>query len=850
MVGIPSEVGPWLESRLPGVKAESASLDEELADLVQRGDYALLLLDHGMSAPFGYSFLEAAARSGQTLPPVFYSLPSLEDFGLLYHLVHELKVQRLLVDPLVPEELLERLSEALGVPRAVPSRPIRARRPSLSPTMEKLWSNHLPGLKEKARRIAQAGALEEATERSEVQRCAHQLAGTVGTFGLPTVTELARQAEAMLITGGADADRARLRQLGAEILTALEEAGEPAGSMAPAHPPAASTWEDRLRLAERAVLTLTHHGSLSEQGLQEVREEIQRLRTAAGIFRWTSIAQSAGEVEKILSTPGLGSASAAALAERVRHLRLEIERSGIGQVDRAGQTVLLSDLPDPRWKDLELALQLYGYSCCRLSPEQMLRTGQGQAAVLEFDPVSRDLAFRIVESLQSRAVPCLVYADRADLVDKVRLTSLGVRALLESATPAAEVLALVREALEAPREPRGRILVMDDDRVILKVVERMLTTAGFQVVVEQEPLLFWERLREFAPDLVLLDVDMPRLSGIELCRVLRQDAYWGGLPAIFLTVERDPEMVERMFAAGADDYVLKPFVGGELLRRIELRLTRFQRGWQAILSGRQSDRRASMLRLEWFLQLSNRLRQPLTLVQVEEPETFLPGQDLSAVEQHLREACLPGDVVLRWGGQALIWVLVATGRADAQDRIEAALPLPVRLATASFPRDGVQVDRLIDCLQRGIDQTHSSSGYRQGMVALVDDDPTVLDMVRETLEPHGMAIRSFTSCAEARRALLVDNLGPRVILLDVNLPDGNGYDLLAELVEAGLLGQSRVIMLTGETTSFQRVFQAIERGAFDYISKPFHPWTLSARVRRAWTNPNPAGVVTPPAVGE
>ena len=194
-----------------------------------------------------------------------------------------------------------------------------------------------------------------------------------------------------------------------------------------------------------------------------------------------------------------------------------------------------------------------------------------------------------------------------------------------------------------------------------------------------------------------------------------------------------------------------------------------------------------------------------------------------------------------------MWVLFATGRVDARDRLDAALRIPARVASVSFPSDGAQLGELLSSLQKSMQQASARSGYGQGLVALIDDDATVVDLVRGILEPQGMSVRCFETCAQARQALIEEKIGPRVVLLDVNLPDGNGYGLLQELVDAGVTTNARVVMLTGEANASQRVFQAIEQGAFDYISKPFQAWVLAARVRRAWAGGSEANSGARPA---
>ncbi|HEY9707056.1 MAG TPA: response regulator, partial [Oculatellaceae cyanobacterium] len=90
------------------------------------------------------------------------------------------------------------------------------------------------------------------------------------------------------------------------------------------------------------------------------------------------------------------------------------------------------------------------------------------------------------------------------------------------------------------------------------------------------PQQFWETLEQTVPDLLILDVAMPELSGIDLCQVVRNDLRWSELPILFMSARTDAETVHRVFSAGADDYVNKPIVGPELVARVLNRLERSQ----------------------------------------------------------------------------------------------------------------------------------------------------------------------------------------------------------------------------------------------------------------------------------
>lgn len=122
-----------------------------------------------------------------------------------------------------------------------------------------------------------------------------------------------------------------------------------------------------------------------------------------------------------------------------------------------------------------------------------------------------------------------------------------------------------------PRRLRGegsRVLLVDDDPDLRDVVAAMLDAVGLHVseVGTAEEAL--ERVRIDAPDLVVLDWNLPGMSGLELCKLIRADARLAHLPLLFLTAHSATQDMVEAFAAGADDYVVKPFRAAELGARI------------------------------------------------------------------------------------------------------------------------------------------------------------------------------------------------------------------------------------------------------------------------------------------
>lgn len=118
------------------------------------------------------------------------------------------------------------------------------------------------------------------------------------------------------------------------------------------------------------------------------------------------------------------------------------------------------------------------------------------------------------------------------------------------------------------------VLVADDDADIRDLVAFKLEQAGHEVIAVEDGQQAIEQARERQPALVVLDVSMPGLSGIDVCRILRADPLTAGVLIIMLTARVQEHDVEGGFSAGADDYVTKPFSPRELVSRIQALLSR------------------------------------------------------------------------------------------------------------------------------------------------------------------------------------------------------------------------------------------------------------------------------------
>ncbi|TML37145.1 MAG: response regulator [Actinobacteria bacterium] len=118
------------------------------------------------------------------------------------------------------------------------------------------------------------------------------------------------------------------------------------------------------------------------------------------------------------------------------------------------------------------------------------------------------------------------------------------------------------------------VLVADDDEDVLQLVAAVLEEEGYEIETARDGLEALDRLSTRRPDLALLDVRMPGVDGVELSRRIRRNPRTRDVPVILLSALVHAKYVARGFAAGATDYIRKPFSPNELIARVGATLDR------------------------------------------------------------------------------------------------------------------------------------------------------------------------------------------------------------------------------------------------------------------------------------
>ncbi|MBI6546530.1 MAG: response regulator transcription factor, partial [Cyanobacteria bacterium NC_groundwater_1444_Ag_S-0.65um_54_12] len=128
-----------------------------------------------------------------------------------------------------------------------------------------------------------------------------------------------------------------------------------------------------------------------------------------------------------------------------------------------------------------------------------------------------------------------------------------------------------------PTGSNARILVVEDEPDVRNLLEVLLAKEGYQVLAADNGEAALDILDQAHPDLVVTDVMMAKLDGLELCRRIRQQPAFAALPILLLTAKQEPSDKYRGFTEGADDYLTKPFDPIELLLRVKAQLRRTNR---------------------------------------------------------------------------------------------------------------------------------------------------------------------------------------------------------------------------------------------------------------------------------
>jgi diguanylate cyclase (GGDEF)-like protein len=453
----------------------------------------------------------------------------------------------------------------------------------------------------------------------------------------------------------------------------------------------------RVAVLEKAVALLLQN-KLSDEWRQQAEREAHKLAGSLGMFGADEGSRLAQEIEALFEKGILLDRDRTQhLSQLVKALCQEVQRMNTGQLPEIlspGEPIderpwLLIVSPN-RLLTKQLVAEAASWGMRSqitsnpVAARQQITDERPNAVLLDFtaaDTLDNHLMLLAELGACTPPVPALVLTDRDSLIDRVKIARLGGRRVLQQPVTATQVLEAVHQVLQNTRLTKAMVMIVDDDPQVLMALQRLLIPWGLYVCVLDNPLLFLDTLEATPPDILVLDVEMPHISGIELCQVVRNDPRWSGLPILFLTAHTDAEIMHQVFAAGADDYVRKPIIGPELVTRIFNRLERSRLlktlSETDALTG-VANRRKSTLELTQFLEWSRHCRQPLcfAIVKLDHLQHInqhyghaATDEVLARFGELLRQTFHTEDVVGRWGGAEFVVGMLGMTKEDGVRRL-------------------------------------------------------------------------------------------------------------------------------------------------------------------------------------
>lgn len=283
----------------------------------------------------------------------------------------------------------------------------------------------------------------------------------------------------------------------------------------------------------------------------------------------------------------------------------------------------------------------------------------------------------------------IAIADADTMALRLAARRAGTDLLIVNPVDANDVLAQLQHVLTPTPEQPYRVLIVEDDRAQGLFAESILRNAGMQAQVVVDPLVVLDTLREFKPDLILMDLYMPLCNGMELTALIREQPALLSTPIVFLSGEGNPDVQFEVIDAGADDFLAKPVRPRHLIAAVQNRILR-ARALNARQPAPGSDhdertgllhRDALMTHLQQAVQASIRGagHGGLLFMEVEGAAQLRERLGLSALEQALNAAGraltadLAPDCVGARLGDASFLVVNESADANALDARAAAL---------------------------------------------------------------------------------------------------------------------------------------------------------------------------------
>ncbi|WP_110686557.1 GGDEF domain-containing response regulator [Salinicola aestuarinus] len=332
----------------------------------------------------------------------------------------------------------------------------------------------------------------------------------------------------------------------------------------------------------------THDQGIDPASLETLRQGLHRNAGSAGTFGYAKLGQEMRELElwlqaamesDIAPTTSMLTAMYHRLEEILREL-LETPDAAVTEARNSHElasgerAVSVAVLAEEEVSDhLIRSLKGFGYTCHKLSPSAEDSSMEAaDAVIVDAARIDESQWKATLEKMPSAML--ILLSDDGGFDARLHAVRHGAQGFFIHPVDVPSLERGLRHLINLPQQDPYRALIVDDDVELAEHFRLTLKSAGIESRVINEPRAALQVLRDFVPDLVLIDINMPGCSGPELARIIRFDDDWLKIPLIYLSAESNARRQAQALAQAGDDFLVKPITDVSLIAAVTARAQR------------------------------------------------------------------------------------------------------------------------------------------------------------------------------------------------------------------------------------------------------------------------------------
>lgn len=443
-----------------------------------------------------------------------------------------------------------------------------------------------------------------------------------------------------------------------------------------------------------------------------------------------------------------------------------------------------------------------------------------------------------------------MFTGEGTVEQRIHATSLGVELFFQKPIQMDNLFNSIEEVLVTQRSEDIRVMHIDDDEEFCNFTKGALEEINLNVKSYLDGNDFFKRLDEYKPNVLLLDIEMPKFSGLTLLESARADFRFRNLPVILLTSREDQEAIQQGYTLGIEDYIQKPLTK----EMLQIRMRNFMRKIIARASQGERDEITGLYNQSAISAIFHTITSQgravclagLTLSHPKAVQANVVSDFAKFLSKHFRAR----DIMGRWDQNRFIILfpgfkapqmpyLMGQFFDETRDLVafKEDQKLVVNAGIASFPDNGDILNNLVKLAFQKADEARSQGPWTTQLaeidkdfayleskgkrVLVVDDDEDIIKMVQYAFQMRGFDVIALKEGEPTLRWLKghIINDPPHMIVLDCNLPDISGMIILDKIKE--MAGESIPVLMLSSLSQEQNILEALRKGAQEYITKPF-----------------------------